>query len=338
MSGSRSLFGGDERVPLRDRIRSRIHRWIVRAHRAAAFPATVLFILYDTDIHPSYGMTWRKKLTLARRMHRNTRRIRSLTSYKAHLAMAAKLLEISPEVEGVVVECGCYLGGSTANLSLACEIVSRELYVYDSFEGLPASDPRDKYGSEMTEGFLRADLERVKDNVRRFGAIERCTFVKGLFADTLPGHEPPIVLCFLDVDLQASLHDCIRNLWPKLTDRGYVFIDEYVYTDFCALFWSERYWREFFDADPPGLIGAGSGIAVGSYYLGPWSEIGVTPIQDPASVAYTRKDFSGFWNYYPDANVSEVRAVGSARELVQDPDQRTAEDESEDDAEREAAR
>ena len=42
-------------------------------------------------------------------------------------------------MEGVVVECGCFLGGSTANLSLVCEVVGRELIVYDSFEGLPAA-------------------------------------------------------------------------------------------------------------------------------------------------------------------------------------------------------
>ena len=100
-------------------------------------------------------------------MYRTTRRIQSLTSYKAHLAMAVKLLEIPPEVEGVVVECGCYLGGSTANLSLVCEIVGRELVVYDSFEGLPAPDPRDKYGNPFMEGILDADLEQVKANVRR---------------------------------------------------------------------------------------------------------------------------------------------------------------------------
>jgi hypothetical protein len=244
-------------------------------------------------------MGWRRKLRLAFRMYRNTRRISSLTSYKAHLAMAVKLLEIPPEVDGVVVECGCYLGGSTANLSLACEITGRELLVYDSFEGLPSPDPHDKYGNVHTEGFLRADLDQVKENVRRFGAVDRCTFVKGFFEDTLPRLDRPVVLCFLDVDLQGSLHDCVINLWPHLTEKGYVFIDEYVFSDYCALFYSERYWREYFDTTPPGLLGAGSGMGVGEYYLGPWSETTEAPLQDPASVAYTRKDFSGYWDFYP---------------------------------------
>ena len=51
------------------------------------------------------------------------------------------------------------------------------------------------------------------------------------------------MLAFLDVDYQASLRRLPRNLWPHLDRRGYLFTDEYLFTDFCALFWSERYWR-----------------------------------------------------------------------------------------------
>jgi hypothetical protein len=261
------------------------------------FPSTVLYLFLDPRIDPAYRLTWPKKLRLAFRMWRTTRCVHTATSYKAHLAMAVKLLEIPRDVEGVVVECGCFLGGSTANLALACDVVDRDLIVYDSFEGLPQPQENDKYARASQTGFLRADLDTVQANVRRFGVIERCSFRKGWFSETLPAHTEPIVLAFLDVDYQASLDDCIRNLWPHLTDKGYVFIDEYVLPDYCALFWSERYWRTHFETTPPGLIGAGSGVGVGQYYLGPFEEWHAP--QDPASVAYTRKDFSGHWAYYP---------------------------------------
>jgi O-methyltransferase len=265
------------------------------------FPSTVLYLFLNPRIDPAYELTWPKKARLALRMLRTTRGVFTGTSYKAHLAMAVKLLEIPPDVEGVVVECGCYLGGSTANLSLVCDVVRRDLIVYDSFEGLPPPTDDDKYADESRTGFLRADLETVEANVRRFGALERCRFRKGWFSDTLPEHKEPIVLAFLDVDYQASLDDCIRNLWPHLTEKGYVFIDEYVLTDYCALFWSERYWRTHFDTTPPGLIGAGSGVGVGQYYLGPFEEWnwGADVPHSPTSIAYTRKDFSGYWGYYP---------------------------------------
>jgi O-methyltransferase len=258
----------------------------------------VLYLLLNPRIDPAYRLTWPRKLRLARRMWRTTRQVHTATSYKAHLAMAVKLLEIPPSVPGVVVECGCFLGGSTANLSLACDVAGRDLIVYDSFEGLPPPKEGDRYATRGQTGFLRAGLEVVRENVGRFGAIERCTFRKGWFSDTLPRHSEPVVLAFLDVDYQASLDDCVRNLWPHLTDRGYMFIDEYVLTDYCALFWSERYWRTHFDTTPPGLIGAGTGVGVGQYYLGPLDEWHAP--EDPTSVAYARKDLSGYWDYYPD--------------------------------------
>ncbi len=283
---------------------------IAAAHRLVDFPFAVIYLLTDRGIDPAYRMGWWRRIRLALRMYRNTRRILSLTSYKAHLAMAVKLLEIPPEVDGVVVECGCYLGGSTANLSLVCEIVGRDLIVYDSFEGLPAPDPRDKYGNPFTEGVLDADLEQVKANVRRYGAIDRCTFVKGFFADTLPQHEQPTVLCFLDVDLQGSLHDCVINLWPHLTEKGYVFIDEYVFSDYCALFYSERYLARELRRDAAGLARSGKRHGAGLRTISdPGANRATRRLQDPASVAYTRKDFSGYWEFYPDELPAEEQHV-----------------------------
>jgi O-methyltransferase len=269
---------------------------LAKAWAALTWPATVLFLLYNPRIHPAYHLTWRRKLVLAYRMWRTTRNVTTGTSYKAHLAMATKLAEIPPDVEGVVVECGCWLGGSTANLSLICDIVGRDLIVYDSFEGLPAREGDDKYAKDEAAGMLKGEIEVVRENVRRWGAVDRCVFRKGWFKDTLPDHTEPVVLAFLDVDWQASLDDCVTHLWPRLTDQGYVFIDEFVLSDYCALFWSERYWKTRFDTTPPGLIGSGSGVGVGGYYLGPFDEWNW--VQDPTSVAYTRKDFSGFWSYY----------------------------------------
>ena len=219
------------------------------------------------------------------------------TSYKAHLAMAAKLLEIPPDVEGVVVECGSFQGGTTANLSTICAVVGRELHVYDSFEGLPPPTPGDKASSIWTTGTYAGALETVKRNITEHGDISVCTFHKGWLADTLPHHEDPVVLAYVDVDFQASLHDCVTGLWPHLTDSGYMFVDEYVWTEYCALFWSEEYWRKYFDTTPPGLIGSGSGIGVGHFYSGPFLERQRN--HAPTSVAFTRKDLDGHWDFYP---------------------------------------
>jgi hypothetical protein len=54
-------------------------------------------------------------------------------------------------------------------------------------------------------------------------------------------------------------------------------------------------------------MGSGTGVGVGQYYLGPWPEmVNGPPIpQEPTSVAYTRKDFSGYWGFDRDASGSE---------------------------------
>jgi hypothetical protein len=41
---------------------------------------------------------------------------------------------------------------------------------------------------------------------------------------------------------------------------------------------------------------------VGQYYLGPFEEWnwGAELPQSPTSIAYTRKDYSGYWDFYPE--------------------------------------
>lgn len=275
------------------RFGARLRRFV----ETVMFPLTVYSLLNDRMIRSEYGLTWPRKFALARKMRRNCRSLAAGSPFQSHLVMAVKILQIPPEVAGVVVECGSFKGGSTADLSLVCDVVGRDLVVYDSFEGLPEARPGDAYADPSWAGWFRGDLDEVKANVARLGAIDRCIFRKGWFADTLPQHTEPIVACFIDVDYQASLVECILNLWPHLVPTGYVFMDEYARLDYCALFYSEKFWRKYFRRRPPGLIGIGSGVPVGNYFLGPMMT--QPPQQGPVSVAFTRKDFNGYWSYYP---------------------------------------
>jgi hypothetical protein len=283
-------------------LKTRVLIFVRSVFPTVTLPVTVWFLFTNRNIHPAYGMTWPRLYRLALRLHANTTQVFTGTSYRAHLVMLTKLLEVPPEVDGVVVECGCFLGGSTANISLICEAVGRELIVYDSFEGLPAGDANDRFATPEAAGFLAGSLEDVRANVAALGAVDVCQFRKGWFSDTLPEHTEPIVLCSLDVDWPMSIHQCLVNLWPHLTDEGYLFTDDFPKLDKCAVFYSEAFWRREFDRTPPGLIGAGSGVAVGQYSVGPFPKMGgnrAYPLQAPGTVAYTRKDFSAHWDYVP---------------------------------------
>lgn len=275
-------------------------RLILKIYFVLSIPISIFFILNSKRIHKSYNISISKKFKLGFKMFLNTIHIPTSTPYKIHLAMALKILESSPDVPGDVIECGTYKGGSAANLSLVCRIVGRKLKIYDSFEGLPDGKPGDREAIHYQKGDYSGTLSEVKTNIKQHGAIECCEFIQGWFEDTLPNLASSVLLAFLDVDLEASLHTCVKYIWPCLVDRGYIFIDECVGTDYVALFYSEKWWHKYFNITPPGLIGAGTGLPLGEYYIGPYSEKNYHPLQHASSGAYTQKGMSGFWTYYPE--------------------------------------
>lgn len=274
-----------------------MYRLILKIYYVLSVPLAIFFILNSTAIHESYRLGFFRKQWLGWRMFLNKLRVPTGTSYKSHLAMALKVFETPPDSEGVIVECGTWQGGSAVNLSLVCKIAGRKLIIYDSFEGLPEGKTDDRQGFYET-GDYAGSLETVKKNIENFGVIDVCEFRKGWFDQTLPAHSEPILLAFIDVDLELSLETCVRELWPHLVEKGYIFIDEYVDLDYCSIFWSEKYWKETFDRTPPGLIGSGVGLPLGEYYVGPWSETKDRPLHHPNAAAYTRKDFSGHWIHF----------------------------------------
>src|SRR6202789_235923 len=200
--------------------------FLVSVYYVITMPFSIMAILGSRRIHPAYKMGWLKKLRLGFQFFLNGIRIQTGTTYKTHLAMALKLFETPPDVEGDVIECGTWKGGSAVNLSLACRIVGRKLRIFDSFEGLPAGDELDREAKLYKGGDWAGTLDEVRANIGRYGAPECCEYVRGWFRDTLPKLSSPVVLAFLDVDLEASLDTCVRHIYPNLTPAGHIFIDE----------------------------------------------------------------------------------------------------------------
>lgn len=283
----------------------RLMNYVRLSYNFLSTPLAIVFLTYSRKIQPEYGMTWGKRMWLGVRYWRNYSRMISGTNWRAHLVMAMKLLEIPRSVQGAVVECGCWKGGATVNLSLICKITGRELKVYDSFEGLPPPTPGDPIAQRsFRKGFIPGvyggALEEVQENVRRWGALDVCSFHKGWFKDTLKHHEGPIAMAFWDVDYYASLHDCLLHLWPSINNGAFVFLDEYRNVAYCSVFYSEKYWSKYFSCAPPGLVGIGTGVQVGMFYTDPGVGMGVPRLQSGESIAYCRKGDRAIWEYYPD--------------------------------------
>lgn len=291
----------------KSRTQKRFELFARSTYKLLSTPWAILYLAYSNRIDPAYKMNYWKRLLMGWRFYRNSRKVTSGTSWRAHLVMAICLLEMPPRKKGIVVECGCWKGSSTINLSIACRLAGRELHIFDSFEGMPPPEDGDPVAERTFKhgyipGILSGSLQEVTDNVRRLGDIDSCTFHPGWFKDTLPGFQGEIVMMYLDVDFHASLHDCVLNLWPALVNGGIAFIDEYVNLPYCALFFFEKYWRKYFSCNPPGLIGSGTGVQVGMHYVDPKLRFDQrSNIQGPPeSVAYCIKGEQAIWKFYPD--------------------------------------
>jgi O-methyltransferase len=215
-----------------------------------------------------------QKLRLFLRFRRNRDSVETLSNVREHVELAAAVLRLPKSLPGVVVECGCYVGGSSVNLSLVCELVGRRLIVCDSFQGLPEPSEQDRlhanlhsgHVDEYYEGRFAAPIELVRGNISRHGAVGVCELVPGFFDDTLADLDSEVVLAFLDVDLIESLRPCITGLWPKLQDGCRVYVHEARSLSLVAIFFDAGWWQEQLGEVAPGFVGAGTGLPLAAEY------------------------------------------------------------------------
>jgi hypothetical protein len=227
-----------------------------------------------------YGISHLKKLKIATRIIRNHNKSNALTTWQQHLLLVEEILRVPKSLKGDIVECGCYDGASTVNLSLACALTNRRLIVCDSFEGLPSPRDDEKYAIhshsdnyyiwEEGEFSSQGGLDAVRRNIEKFGSIEVCTFVKGYFKDTLKDIiTDSIVLVFEDADLASSVEDCLRYLWPKLQNDSKFYCHEPWSVDVVSLFYDKKWWMDNLKTLPPGFYGSGQGVMMDlRYYHG----------------------------------------------------------------------
>lgn len=230
----------------------------------------ILSEYFKSSTGSDYQVGFFAKLELARKMIRNRRKINTASHFLEHLVMATQIFKIPRTIEGAVVECGTFKGGSAANLSLVCKLCDRQLEIFDSFQGLPvpAGDdrehvlvsPREVHSYE--KGSFCGTLPEVQQNISKYGAISCCNFNAGYFEQTLCKFSRKCILIFLDVDLVGSLETCLKHLWPLLQDGCCLFTHEAHHKEIPAFFFREEWWRANLECESPGLIGAGTGLGL----------------------------------------------------------------------------
>jgi O-methyltransferase len=147
-------------------------------------------------------------------------------------------------IPGAIVECGVWKGGSMAAAArtlLQMKDVSRDLYLFDTFEGMtpPGAEDVDflgKHASEVWADWVgpnhalnNAPLEQVRNVLYATGyPKEKIHFIEGRVEDTIPASAPEsIALLRLDTDWYESTRHELIHLFPRLIRAGVLIIDDY---------------------------------------------------------------------------------------------------------------
>jgi O-methyltransferase len=152
------------------------------------------------------------------------------------------------KIEGAIVECGVWKGGSmmaVAETLKESKIFSRNLYLYDTFEGMPPPTRNDKtLSGETAETLLAVDKNKEKNTVWAYSTIEtvkegmkstgypgdKIIYVRGKVEETIPSTVPPgIALLRLDTDWYESTYHELIHLFPLLAPGGILILDDYGY-------------------------------------------------------------------------------------------------------------
>lgn len=151
---------------------------------------------------------------------------------------------VANEIPGDIVECGVWRGGSMQAAALAllgCADVTRDLHLYDTFEGMTPPQDVDRRldgrtAAELLETNSRdsrvwgvATLDDVKAGMAEIGyPSERIHFHPGPVEETIPGAAPDsVAILRLDTDWYASTLHELEHLYHRLSPGGVLIIDDY---------------------------------------------------------------------------------------------------------------
>lgn len=148
-------------------------------------------------------------------------------------------------IPGAIVECGVWRGGSMMAMARALMEegdTSRDLFLFDTFEGMPPPSDADKDRTgapakdllrltpPQTGIWCYASLDDVRANLARTGyPAERLHFVPGRVEQTIPhaALAGAIAVLRLDTDWYESTRHELVHLYPQISPAGVLIVDDY---------------------------------------------------------------------------------------------------------------
>ena len=147
-------------------------------------------------------------------------------------------------IEGAIVECGVWRGGSMHAIARTLDekgVHDRDLYLFDTFAGMTAPTDRDRKlsgdgAAQLLEKARKrrwiwaiAPIDEVREGLRSLPyPYERFHLVQGPVEETIPEHCPEkIALLRLDTDWYESTRHELEHMYDRLQPGGILIIDDY---------------------------------------------------------------------------------------------------------------
>lgn len=136
-------------------------------------------------------------------------------------------------LEGDLVECGVWNGGSAAMMAQ----LKRKVWLFDSFEGLPLPGEKDKgiEAASFVKGLHKGSQEKIIEVFKKLNVdLSSVNIVKGWLEDTLErsGVEK-VVLLHIDTDWYASVKYALNFFYDRITPGGFIVVDDYWFFPGC---------------------------------------------------------------------------------------------------------
>ena len=163
----------------------------------------------------------------------------------------------------VLLEAGCWRGGSSAKFSLICSKLGYRLCIYDSFKGVEQMYNGEEEGQGYDfSGEYVASEDTLKENVARYGNIDLCSIYKGWFTHTLATGPVPynVRVAFIDCDLAKGTKEALLGIVPSLVEDGWIFSQDFHIRPVQQVLCDPTTWRHF-GKDVPTITRVGHCLA-----------------------------------------------------------------------------
>lgn len=146
---------------------------------------------------------------------------------------------LETNIPGDFLETGTWKGGLSVfmrGILAAFSDTSRNVWVADSFEGLPEIDPNSELKDLIFSFILKKlahnlsiNFDYVKNLFHRYHLLDgQVKFIQGWFHESLPKSSITCLsLIRLDGDYYESTAPVLEFAYPKLSQGGYIIIDDY---------------------------------------------------------------------------------------------------------------